>query len=131
ISISKTAGDSSMPSSYVTVCTDIEGSLYLGQQYTYKTPVTGFFGQTGIDPSWGDGSNDGSSTKAIQNAAHLFYTYGQLTANGLGGSTEQKAALQLAVWAALYNTTASGAVSGTRFTFSGADAPAIAAAQSW
>ena len=43
------------------------------------------------------GVHDGSAAKAIQNAAYLFYTYGQLTSAGIGGTTEQKAALQLAV----------------------------------
>src|ERR1039458_7406094 len=33
IQINKVSGDASMPSSYVTVCTDIEGTLYLGQSY--------------------------------------------------------------------------------------------------
>jgi hypothetical protein len=125
--ISETPGGPSMPASYVTVCTDIEGTLYLGQQYEYNTPVTPFSGQSGVNPMWGDGSNDGSAAKAIQNAAHLFYAYGQLTSAGIGGTTEQKAALQLAVWAALYNTTTSGSVTGSRFSFaaSGADANAI------
>jgi hypothetical protein len=41
------------------------------------------------------------------------------------------AALQLAVWAALFDTTVSGTVTGTRFTVSGGDAVAIALASSW
>ena len=48
--------DASMPSSYVTVCTDIGGTLYLGRSYEYNTPVTPFSGQSGINPTWGDGS---------------------------------------------------------------------------
>jgi hypothetical protein len=124
--ISETPGGPSMPASYVTVCTDIEGTLYLGQQYEYNTPVTPFSGQSGVNPMWGDGSNDGSAAKAIQNAAHLFYAYGQLTSAGIGGTTEQKAALQLAVWEVLYNTDANGNVTGSRFTVSGGDASAIA-----
>jgi hypothetical protein len=132
ILINKKAGDASMPSSYVTVCTDIEGTLYLGQYYEYVTPVTPFSGQAGINPNWGTGINgDGSAAKAIQNAAHLFYTYNQLTSAGIGGTVEQMAALQLAVWEVLYNTTASGSVTGTRFTVSGGDAGAIALASSW
>jgi hypothetical protein len=129
ILINKMSGDASLPSSYVTVCTDIEGTLYLGQSYEYATPVTPFSGQSGVNPQWGTGAN--SAAEAIQNAAHLFYTYGQLTGTGLGGTTEQKAALQLAVWEALYDTTASGSVTGTRFTVSGGDATAIALASSW
>jgi len=131
IQINKISGDASTPSSYVTVCTDIEGTLYLGQSYEYVTPVTPFSGQSGVKPNWGTGINDGSAAKAIQNAAYLFYTYGQLTSTGLGGTTEQKAALQLAVWEALYNTTALGSVTGTRFTVSSGDATAIADASSW
>ena len=134
IQINKISGDASMPSSYVTVCTDIEGTLYLGQSYEYNTPVTPFSGQSGVNPIWGDGSNDGSAAMAIQNAAYLFYTYGQLTSAGIGGTTEQMAALQLAVWEALYDTTASGSINtgtGARFTVSGGDATAIALASSW
>ena len=123
--ISETPGGPSMPASYVTVCTDIEGTLYLGQQYEYNTPVTPFSGQSGVNPTWGDGSNDGSAAKAIQNAAHLFYAYGQLTSGGIGGTTEQKAALQLAFWEVLYNTDADRDVTGSRFTVSGGDATAI------
>jgi len=129
IQINKISGDASMPSSYVTVCTDIEGTLYLGQSYEYVTPETPFSGQSGVNPQWGDGTA-GSAAQAIQNAAYLFSTYGQLTSTGLGGTTEQKAALQLAVWEALYNTTAGGGVTGTRFTVSSGDATAIADASS-
>lgn len=110
--------DPSMPGSYTTVCTDIGGTLYLGQNYTYDTPPTSFAGQSGVQPTWGDGTS-GSAAAAIQNAAYLFYTYGQLTGTGIGGTTDQKAALQLAVWAALYNTTGSGTVAGTRFSVAG------------
>jgi hypothetical protein len=123
------SSDASLPSSYVTVCTDIEGTLYLGQSYEYNTPVTPFSGQSGVNPQWGTGAN--SAAEAIQNAAYLFNTYGQLTSAGIGGSTEQMAALQLAVWEALYNTTASGSVTGTRLTVSGGDTAAIALAGSW
>jgi len=131
IQINKVSGDASMPSSYVTVCTDIEGTVYLGQQYTFNTPVTPFSGQSGLNPTWGDGSNDGSAAEAIQNAAHLFCAYGNLTSTGMSGTTTYMAALQLAVWAALYDTTVSGTVTGTRFTVSGGDAVAIALASSW
>jgi hypothetical protein len=124
-------GDATTPSSYVTVCTDIEGTLYLGQNYEYNTPVTPFSGLSGVNPKWGDGSNDGSAAKAIQNAAYLFYTFGQLTSTGIGGSTDQMAALQLAVWVVLYNTTADGSVTGTRFTWSGGDATVLQDVSSW
>ena len=138
ILINKMSGDASMPSSYVTVCTDIEGTLYLGQSYVYATPVTPFSGSTGVNPTWGAVNTPGylventaNAAQAIQNAAHIFNTYGQLTSTGIGGTTEQKAALQLAVWEALYDTTALGTVTGTRFTVSGGDAAAVALASSY
>lgn len=131
ILITETAGgDATTPSSYTTVCTDLGASLYLGQTYTYNAPATPFAGQPGVSPFWGTGVNgitDGSSAAAIQNAAYLFNNYGQLTSAGLGGSTEQKAALQLAIWAVLYNTVGVGQneITGTRFTFTSPDATAV------
>jgi len=129
--------DPSMPKNYTTVCTDIGGSLYLGQSYTYDTPPTGFSGQAGVNPNWGNGTA-ASETAAIQNAAYLFYNYAtltgtQLTSSGLGGSTEQLAALQLAVWDVLYNTTGTGinSIDGTRFSVSDGDAAAITLAANW
>jgi hypothetical protein len=133
-----------MPASYVTVCTDIEGTLYLGSPYQYNTPITPFSGQTGVNPTWGavntpayllsNPTDAANAAQAIQNAAYLFYTYGQLTSTGLGGTLEQRAALQLAVWEALYDTTGSGNVltAGARFTVSGgSDSAAIALANTW
>lgn len=99
-----------MPDVYYTVCTDLEGTLYLGYTYGFTAPQL-FAGQDGLKPNWGDG-NQGSpppqpppfpanAAQAIQNAAHLFYLHqGVLT----GGTLAQKAALQLAVWEALYDT---------------------------
>ncbi|MGH7951700.1 MAG: hypothetical protein ACREFE_07245 [Limisphaerales bacterium] len=144
IQITKTAGGgATTPASYITVGTDIE-TLYLGQSYTYDydTPATPFNGQTGVNPTWGaintpdylsaNSVNTANAMQAIQNAAYLFNTYGQLTGTGLGGTTEQKAALQLAVWAALYDTDASGHVTGTRFAVNGgSDTQAITDANSW
>ena len=107
-----------LPTSYITVCTDIQGTLYLGSTYTYDAPAHAFNGSlSGIGPSWG--ANNGPGVKvnnqadadmAIQNAAYLFNNYGKLTSGGLGGTAEQMAALQLAVWEALYDTTLSGQV---------------------
>jgi hypothetical protein len=124
-------GGPPMPGKYITVCTDIQGTLFLGNSYTYDTPPTPFSGQSGIKPTWGDGSNDGSAAQAIQNAAYLFYTYGQLTGAGVGGTTEEKAALQLAVWEVLYNTTLGGQVNGSRFGVTGGDSAAISLANTW
>jgi hypothetical protein len=139
----QTGSGTSLPSSYVTVCTDIQGTLYLGQSYVYNTPVTSFSGQTGVNPTWGavntpayvsgSGADAANAAQAIQNAAHLFYTYGQLTSTGIGGTPEQMAALQLAVWEALYDTTSGGNVvtTGGRLTVSGGDAAAVALANTW
>ncbi|MDR3377974.1 MAG: hypothetical protein P4M10_04765 [Verrucomicrobiae bacterium] len=122
---------SGTPASYVTICTDVEGTLYLGQTYTYNTPTTFSSSQsTGIDPTWGADNGPGAShidtataASALQNAAYLFNHYGTsggaLTgSSGVSGSTDQLEALQLAVWVALYDTTASGAISlaGGRFS---------------
>ena len=113
-----------MPASYVTICTDIEGSLFLGQDYTYNSPATAFSGQSGVNPKWGVGPTGtladqaASEAAAIQNAAYIFNTYGQLTATGLGGDANLKTAIQLAVWDVLYNTDDSGKVMGTRFSYS-------------
>lgn len=109
---------SGLPTSYVTVCTDLQGTLYLGQTYTYNTPATSFSSSPiGLQPKW---SNPG---QAIQNAAYLFYTYGTSGGTlagsaGISGSTDQLEALQLAIWAALYDTTSTGSVNltGGRFT---------------
>jgi hypothetical protein len=127
---------SGLPTTYISVCTDLEGVLYLGQTYTYNAPTS--FGSsvpsTGMDPTWGavnspsylthNAINTANAAQALQNAAYIFYNYGTaggvLTGNtGLSGSVDQLEALQLAVWMALYDTTADGTVSGTRFTFSG------------
>ncbi|MGA3265352.1 MAG: hypothetical protein ABSE16_00860 [Verrucomicrobiota bacterium] len=115
---------------YTTVCSDIEGTLNLGLSYGYV--MQSFNGQSGIAPTWGDGPADGSAAKAIQNAAYIFYTDGQLNSAGISGSQTDEAALQLAVWAALYNTTANGSVTGNRFTVNGgSDLAAIALAGQW
>jgi len=139
--ISETPGGPSLPSSYVTVCTDIEGTLYLGQSYQYATPTTTFSGQTGVNPTWGaintpaylssHAANSVNAAMAIQNAAYIFYKYGQLTSAGISGNADQMAALQLAVWEALYDTVANGSVTGTRLTWSGGDATVLSDVNSW
>jgi hypothetical protein len=135
-----------VPQNYVTVCTDIQGTLYLGENYNYNAPATGFLNQTGVAPAWGADNGPGSAVsdptsaaKAVQNAAYLFYTYGGANIfstgiTGLSGTSftynsqnftatavQEEAALQLAIWYALYDTTASGNVlaTGSRFTASG------------
>jgi len=139
IAIHQVSSNPSMPTDYITLCTDIEGTLYLGSSYEYITPTTPFSGQTGVNPTWGAVNapgnnppiNTANAAQAIQNAAYLFYNYGQLTGTGLGGSTDDKAALQLAVWSALYDTTLNGTVTGSRFSVTGGNASVIAEANSW
>lgn len=144
------SGNSAFHSSYTTVCTDVGNSVYLGSTYGYD--LTTYSGLTGIDPVWGLDANNGINStllkgeqaKAIQNAAEIFYNnYALLSSgtsvtvtSGLGGTAVDKmAALQLAVWAAIYDTGLNGNVevtsggnglSGTRFAASGGDAAAIA-----
>jgi len=124
-----------LPSAYTTVCTDINGSVYLGQTYQYSEPVNFSSKYTGIAPTWGADNASGlsdptSAAMAIQNAAELFYKYsGGMGLTGLqGNNAEQMAALQLAVWEALYDTTSDGNVdlTGTpRFLVTGGDQAAI------
>ncbi len=122
IGITSTGG-SGGPSSYVSLCTDFLGSLYLGNTYTYNAPVSITTpGLTGIAPAWG-ADNAGktgsaidttSATLGLDYAAELFNNYGSVLTTG---TTDQKAALQLAVWTALYDTTSSGVINaiGSRF----------------
>lgn len=144
-----TGGTTGVPANYVTVCTDLEGTLYLGQTYTYNTPVAFNNPQlSGLDPTWGAVNTPAylsthggvaslaNAAQAIQNAAYIFNNYGGnggalAGGAGISGSIDQLEALQLAVWAALYDTTAGGAVTGTRFTFSGVDATVQNDVNSW
>jgi len=118
-----------------TVCADILGEVEIngGLPYTYTSES--FAGKNGIDPTWG--SNTGTtSSQAIQNAAYIFSkTEGFLTS----GTVAQKAAVQLAVWAALYdsgngwNQLGTGGYTG-RFNVTGSNAgntTAIADAIGW
>jgi hypothetical protein len=137
IKIHQTAGDTGVPTDYVTVCTDIQGTLYLGNTYTYNKPVD-FGNLNGVNPRWGadnagqtiQNADPTSANQAIQNAAQLFYDHFSVLT---GNSITDKAALQLAVWAALYNTDANGAIvtTGKRFTFSGSDSTAVTEANLW
>lgn len=106
--------------SFLSVCTDISGTLYLGGTYSYAAPVS-FQNQQGIDPTWGAANANSppnpvvtaDAVAGIQAAAGVFYKFQGVmteatTIGGLSGETvlDDKAALQLAVWAALYNTSA-------------------------
>ncbi len=105
-----------MPTQYTTVCTDLNATLYLGDTYTYNRTAS-FSGLAGIDPTWGAANglqaasiNAQNATQSIENAAYIFYNFGQLNTRGINGSADQMAGLQLAVWLALYDTTTSGQV---------------------
>jgi hypothetical protein len=138
ILINRVGGDpasvANSPTSYVTVCTDIQGTLYLGQTYSYDAPVNFSPTTTGVKPNWGSDNtgatvtDKASAAAAIQNAAALFYTHYSI----LGGTDKTaKAALQLAVWSALYNTSSSGQITGSRLLFSGGDLAADSLASTW
>jgi hypothetical protein len=135
-----------LPESYVTVCTDINASLYIGHTYKYDTLPSAFSGLSGISPTWGavntaaylsgNSVDLANAAQAIQNAAFIFNTFGNLTANstGMSGTQQQLSAVQLAVWAVLYDTTANGQVNlgnGARFGVAGGDAAAISLMDSY
>jgi hypothetical protein len=156
IQIQEVAGgtqSAGLPTTYTSVCTDVGGTVYLGQTYGYD--VASFSHQTGIDPSWGLNANGGTiaggnslageEALAIQNAASIFYNH--FTDLGNAATPTENAAVQLAVWAALYNTAGNGSVfgvsynavthtgsidtSGARFQVTSGDSAAINLAASW
>lgn len=107
IQISQPSGSKdALPNNYISLCTDFQGSLYVGKTYQYDgqaVPIAS--GQTGgVAPAW-------SSTESFTLASYLFNTYGDLgsgglgTANKAGISVDDMAALQLAVWMVLYDST--------------------------
>ncbi len=109
IQISQPIGSKdALPNNYVSVCTDFLGTLYVGQTYHYDgqaVPIAS--GQNGgIAPGW-------SSTESFTLASYLFNTDGDLGSGGMGTGSGTKltvddmAALQLAVWMVLYDTSAS------------------------
>lgn len=115
---------------FTTVCVDLKGHLYLGQKYTFG--VAEFDNQYGAHPTWGTPAYPAATLpaeKAIQNAAHLYATYA-----GSRSGAVQWAGLQLAIWAAIYNTTESGTYSlgdaNTRFQVLGDDGGAAQEAAS-
>lgn len=133
--MTKMSGDASMPNSFLTVCLDIGGTLLLGTSYGYSAS-TPFANQSGINPLWGSGNqgglnNSANAMAAIQAAANLFYTHSSVLS---GVDQTAKAALQLAVWEALYDTSASGTAYGFndgRFKATGENTAAITMASTW
>jgi hypothetical protein len=135
IAFHRTAGATDMPADFLTVCTDIGATLYLGSTYGYSAPQ-GFSGQTGIRPTWGAGNqgslvNAANAAAAVQAAADIFYEHQSVLT---GGTISQKAALQLAVWEALYDTVVGGteySLGGGRFQINSGDTLAISLAATW
>ena len=82
------------PSSYVTVCTDFEATLYLGNNYKYSNPAT--------IPDSGYLPDPGQVSGGLQSAANLFSKYSGLLTDG---NSDDAAALQLAIWTVLYDST--------------------------
>jgi hypothetical protein len=108
------------PSSYVSVCTDFLGSLYIGNTYTFASPIPTANALTtpgyNPDPSWGQ-----VAPAAIQNAATLFANYHSALTSG---NYDAAAGLQLAIWTVLYDSTGVGSVNAG----SGAEFQAISTA---
>ena len=131
----KVSGDAGMPDSFLTVCTDIGGTLLLGRSYGYSAS-TPFDGQSGVNPTWGAGNQSGLISAAnamagVQAAANLFYTHSSILSSG---SLTEKSALQLAIWEALYDTTAGGTtygLDGGRFKINSGNAAAVTLASTW
>jgi hypothetical protein len=142
------AGGANPPGSFNTVCTDIGATVYLGQNYIYSAPAV-FGGLDGILPSWGagnagiplgtlwgdltDGQRDNASA-AIQAAADIYYDHQGVLTDTSDGYLSRRAALQLAVWEALYDTTAGStaySLTGDRFSVSSGDLAARNLAATW
>ncbi len=104
--------------------------MYLGDDYGF-TNKQRFSGQTGIDPTWGYNTNNtADAAVAIQKAADIFFKHSSVLTNG---TLSQKAALQVAVCEALYDTGASAGaydLASGRFKASG-DSTAVALALTW
>ncbi len=131
----------------VSVCTDIGGTVFLGGNYVYSDPLV-FNNQDGLVPTWGSGNGgiardalwaslspaqQNNARAAINAAADIFQRHQSVLT---GGTITQKAALQLAVWEALLDTTFGGtpslSFSQGRFKVnSGADTAAISLAETY
>jgi hypothetical protein len=126
----------SFGNSIISVCADVGGTVSIGSSYNYYQKT--FQGQDGLNPNWGYGNtgtstlkNSANASAAIQNAAHIFSLHQSVMTTG---TLSQKAALQLAVWEALYDSGNPNGFnfSGGRFTASnGADTAAVTTALSW
>lgn len=96
-----------VPATLYTYCLDVGMNVSLGATYRYD--VSDFSTCTGLDPLW-------SAQGGIQNAAFLFYQ-NSATAHG---NAVQSAGLQVAIWEALYDSTAINSRSGLSLSSAGA-----------
>ncbi len=89
------------PSSYVALCTDFNSALYVGDTYTYAAPVTTSPAPAGYsgNPVW--------TADGLENAATLAVNFGSVLTSG---NFDQAAALQMAIWTVLYDSTGVGTV---------------------
>jgi hypothetical protein len=109
---------------FTTVCVDLEGRIYTGQNYTFDKVA--FSGQTGLNPQWGTPATSTTAAyQGIENAAWLFAHHNTVT------TAKDWAALQLAVWDVIYNTDATGKVTGSRFSVTTDVDSAWDLAQTW
>jgi hypothetical protein len=107
---------------FITVCLDLNGRIRINTTYTFDELP--FSGQSGLNPKWGQPSDGSAAYEAINNAAYLYVNNHPTTAKGW-------AALQLAVWKALYDTDKTGAITGTRFNVLSDPYGAWTTAQGW
>ncbi len=84
-----------LPQTLSTYCTDISGQIYIGQTYGFDLVST--LGQSGLSPRWG--LTSANAQQAINNAYSLYYNNRSLSSSPIGA-----AALQIAIWEALYDT---------------------------
>lgn len=118
------------PGTFVSVCTDIEGTVYIGDTYTYAGPVAFGANYTDLpDPSWGQNSSSSATKTAnaeagLQAAANLFYQFGFYLGTSGTANVNEQTALQLAVWATLYNTTTVGGSPSTSLNVDGTSSSA-------
>lgn len=115
IKLTKVSGDASMPSSYVSMCTDINGVLKNGGTYSFDK--VDFTGLTGTAPKWGNPVSTGNAAQAIQNAAYIFANFKPSSTVSTDANRVAWAALQLATWEALYDSPGSGTFSLTSGRF--------------
>lgn len=114
-----TSGDSTVPNPLYSVCLSpsglLDGNPHTYNSYTFAEAAPGIWPNawaqsTGLNPQyWG-----------INNAAYLWNLYGMAIVNNTGGvytgnQDSAAAALQLAVWEVLYDSTGYGQLGGNRW----------------